>query len=422
MVDRNLFPYNLAVAAIFKDEARYIREWLDYHLLAGVEHFYLYNNESSDNYAEILKPYIDANIVTLIDWRGKIMQYPAYDDAVERFRFFCRYMAFIDIDEFIYPKTGQSIVDVADEVLSKCPEAVGLLVNLQHYGSNGHEAADYSKGVLERFTRRAQTNWKDCVNGNNLGNFFWKIVINPRAVKFFKNPHSADTFNCESCVNSDGVTDYKCGDDNIVADDKIVLNHYFTKSREEFVTRRLKGTVACWAKSPYDESYFRACDRNEVFDDGILRYRAARAENFSLPDDTQRFRRVENFLIDTLTSQSPFDAPEEFFCGKVETFLTCRRLAEHFGTRIGNRSAEEYALVWLYQTLKTTASATYSDLQLLLTEMPALLKRPFPLCRKILQVLCDEILPTLCDALRERELWALRFDLIRVQKFLMLLR
>ena len=58
MVDKNLFPYNLAVAAIFKDEAPYLREWLDYHLLAGVEHFYLYNNDSTDDYAEMLKPYV----------------------------------------------------------------------------------------------------------------------------------------------------------------------------------------------------------------------------------------------------------------------------------------------------------------------------------------------------------------------------
>ena len=42
MIDKNLFLYDLAVAAIFKDEARYLKEWLDYHLLAGVEHFYLY--------------------------------------------------------------------------------------------------------------------------------------------------------------------------------------------------------------------------------------------------------------------------------------------------------------------------------------------------------------------------------------------
>ncbi|MBR7025230.1 MAG: glycosyltransferase family 2 protein, partial [Selenomonadaceae bacterium] len=54
MVDKNLFLYDLAVVAIFKNEGHYLKEWLDYHLFAGVEHFYLYNNNSTDNYEEVL--------------------------------------------------------------------------------------------------------------------------------------------------------------------------------------------------------------------------------------------------------------------------------------------------------------------------------------------------------------------------------
>ncbi len=106
MVDRNLFLYDLAIVAIFKDEGKYLREWLDYHLLAGVEHFYLYNNDSSDDYKEILAPYVEANLVTLTDFPGKAMQYPAYEDAINKYRFESRYLAFIDLDEFIFPKNN----------------------------------------------------------------------------------------------------------------------------------------------------------------------------------------------------------------------------------------------------------------------------------------------------------------------------
>ena len=401
MVDRNLFPYDLAVVAIFKDEARYLREWLNYHLLAGVEHFYLYNNDSSDDYAEVLKPYVDANIVTLTDWTGKIMQMPAYNDALERFKFFCRYMAFVDIDEFIYPKTNQSIVDVLDEILSRDERSAALAINWQIFGSNGHEAADFSRGVLERFTRRAEKNWVPA--GENLkpeqshGNEVVKSVVDPRKVDFVPNPHYAVYFHDSHAVNENGrlVEDFINAP---ITAEKIVVNHYYTKSREEMTAKMARG------RSDVDVAYvsnlFEVCDRNEVFDDGILHYRAARAENFSLPDEAQRFRRVEKFLIDTLTAQSPFDAPAEFFGGKVETFLTCRRLAEHLGTRIGNRSAEEYALVWLYQTLNTNGVLNYADLQLFMSALPEILSRPFPLCRKILQLTRDRIIPTLCEALR----------------------
>ena len=109
MVDKNLFLYDLAIVAIMKNEGRYLKEWLDYHLLAGVEHFYLYDNDSTDNQAEVAKPYVEAGLVDYFFLPGKVMQHFAYNDAVNRFKFHCRYMAFIDLDEFIFPKTNRSI-------------------------------------------------------------------------------------------------------------------------------------------------------------------------------------------------------------------------------------------------------------------------------------------------------------------------
>ncbi len=106
MVDKNLFLHDLAVVAILKNEGAYLKEWLDYHLLAGVNHFYLYDNDSPDNQREVAAPYVKAGLVDYINAPGKKMQYAVYNDAVKRFKFRCRYMAFIDGDEFIFPKTG----------------------------------------------------------------------------------------------------------------------------------------------------------------------------------------------------------------------------------------------------------------------------------------------------------------------------
>jgi hypothetical protein len=57
--------YYLSIIAIFKNEACGIKEWLDHHIGHGVEHFYLVDDESSDNVLEILKPYIDKEIVSM---------------------------------------------------------------------------------------------------------------------------------------------------------------------------------------------------------------------------------------------------------------------------------------------------------------------------------------------------------------------
>ena len=38
----------LSVVAVMKDELRNLPEWLDFHRRVGVEHFYLYDNNSTD--------------------------------------------------------------------------------------------------------------------------------------------------------------------------------------------------------------------------------------------------------------------------------------------------------------------------------------------------------------------------------------
>src|SRR5262249_58542936 len=43
-------PIGLAVCAIFRDEARYLAEWVSFHRVQGVERFYLYDNRSSDDW------------------------------------------------------------------------------------------------------------------------------------------------------------------------------------------------------------------------------------------------------------------------------------------------------------------------------------------------------------------------------------
>ena len=166
---------------------------------------------------------------------------------------------------------------------------------------------------------------------------------------------------------------------------------------------------------------FYTHDRNDEFDDGILKYRAARAEVFSLGSDEDKIRRVEKALIETLTQNSPLDAPTDFFVGKLETFLTCRALAEQFGIKIGNKSAEEYALVWIYQTLVKADSMTQAEIQQFVRDLPEILSCPFPMSRRIKTLTQDLLIPNFC------ELFKSIFDteeyckMLQLQKFLRLI-
>ena len=422
MVDENLFRYKLAIVAIFKDEGKYLREWLDYHLLAGVEHFYLYDNNSSDDCKEILAPYVEKNLVTTENIAGRGMKMLAYDDAIAKHRFDCQYMAFIDLDEFIFPRTGQSISEVVNEVLANNPDAAAFGINEQHFGSNGLDKADYSRGVLERFTRRAPRDWIIFgENDSNTGNIYIKSIANPRCVDYYLSPHFAIYFKGLKSINSNGAETWNAGNSPITAD-KIVVNHYYTKSREEFETKKILRGKGYSTNKEYVMEDFSIHDRNEEFDDGILKYRAARADKFFLESDAAKVQRVEKTLIKTLTQRSPIDAPAEFLAGKLETFLTCRAIAEKLDIKIGGRPAEEYALVWIYQTLVKAEQISQAEIQQFMRALPEILVRPFPLCGKLKTLTQEFLIPSFCEALKNIFDFGARAELVQIQRFLALLK
>ena len=92
----------LSITAILKNEAPYIKEWIEYHKMLGVERFYLYDNESEDNLQDVLQPYINSGLVYYHSIKGKCVQFLAYRDAVYKYKDQTTWMAFIDIDEFIF--------------------------------------------------------------------------------------------------------------------------------------------------------------------------------------------------------------------------------------------------------------------------------------------------------------------------------
>ena len=50
---------------VLQDEARWLPEWMEYHLALGVGHFFLYDDGSTDTLEASLGPYREAELVTL---------------------------------------------------------------------------------------------------------------------------------------------------------------------------------------------------------------------------------------------------------------------------------------------------------------------------------------------------------------------
>ena len=120
-------PIRLAAVVIAKNESDYIAEWVAYHLVQGVERIYLYDNDSTDTMRECLQPYIDTGFVVYHQIHGNKQQGNAYTHALHHYGKDCKYMAFIDCDEFLTPcHEGDKVIDVLDAFFQKYPKAGGL--------------------------------------------------------------------------------------------------------------------------------------------------------------------------------------------------------------------------------------------------------------------------------------------------------
>jgi hypothetical protein len=125
----------LTACTVYRNEAPYLPEWIEFHRLAGVERFFLYNNGSTDNHLEVLGPYLEDRTVTLHEWRpAPPDQREVYDKCLTEHRQDARWIAFLDIDEFLFSPTGTSVA----ELLRDYEAWPGVGVNWAMFGTSGH--------------------------------------------------------------------------------------------------------------------------------------------------------------------------------------------------------------------------------------------------------------------------------------------
>jgi hypothetical protein len=242
------FAHYLAICAIFRDEAIYLEEWLNFHYKLGVSHFYLYNDRSEDDYLNVLKPWMDKGLVTLKDWH-QLGQSSAYNDCIKMHRMEARWIAIIDLDEFLFSPIQKNLLTV----LKDYEDCAAIFVYWILFGSSGHIKRPET-GVLQSYTRCMdyQTALKDNFNPATKREVYvsgraieGKSIVNPRLVREFSS-HSPSKFWSGFLVNEnktafkkriklDRTANYSCT--------KLRINHYWSKSIEDLVSKVERGSV-----------------------------------------------------------------------------------------------------------------------------------------------------------------------------------
>ncbi|MCX6079914.1 MAG: glycosyltransferase family 92 protein [Chloroflexi bacterium] len=230
----------LSLCLICKDENDYLPEWLDYHILMGVERFYIYDNESKVSLRVSLCDYIERGWVVVVDIPGNAMQLSAYDHCLQTFGDQTFWLGFIDTDEFLVPKTTLDL----KEVLKAYEAHGGLAVSSLFFGSNGFKARP-AIGQIAAYTRRTHATFKE--------NQLVKSIVQPRLVLMPNTPHDCVYKETSWCVNEGFLRVDAQRFPNHA--EKIQLNHYYCRSEREIDLKMLRGrgdSGSAWPRGRFE--------------------------------------------------------------------------------------------------------------------------------------------------------------------------
>lgn len=260
--------YQLSIVAIAKNEINYLLEWIAYHKLIGVEHFYIADNSSTDGTRELLAKLQQVGIVTFIDWPiKKKAQCQWYNHVRKKYFHETKYMIFIDLDEFLMSKKIHEIKKTILSLLEK-EDTGAIAINWRIMGSAGikHENSEL---VLKKFNMSSK---KD-----RIVNKHFKSIIKPAAVKSMTAHAALLKKDYKYLLSNGSETQFinntpTSGRTVTVTDTPITVHHYVVKSLEEFIKfKQNRGSAIRGEAAVKDINYFNNHDIND--------------EEFKLPTD-----------------------------------------------------------------------------------------------------------------------------------------
>ncbi|MDN7655015.1 glycosyltransferase family 92 protein [Burkholderia multivorans] len=251
----------LGLAAIVKDEINDLLEWIAYHRVVGVDHFFIANNDSTDGTRELLASLSSGGLVTLIDIHtlpGLKPQLRAYSELLSIAKQKCDVLAFIDADEFLVPTDGAKTIKPLIERIFSDPNVSALALNWANFGSAGAIFAEDGL-VIDRFVQRAKMDFKV--------HHHYKTLVRPERGVDFYNPHhvNLDSGRYVHTTGDDLIphVQHGCGLSDTIVWSGARVNHYATKSLEEFLLGKSRRGSASKEGRIKHKRYFLHHDRND---------------------------------------------------------------------------------------------------------------------------------------------------------------
>lgn len=259
IIRKNKEKKDFAMVVIAKNEGNYIREFIQYHHLVGIDDFIIFDNESVDNTAEVIKSIDYCNIIYL-RISGRKRQLDAYNTALNKFSNTYKYMIFLDVDEFIVSLNGNLLDEIKKHMHKN--HVGGLALNWVLFGSSGLIDRNRNKEVIFSFLQRSKL--------SHYKNNHVKTICNTERIIAMINPHYGIYRSGYHACDPEG--EWVDGALTVTPHNgKLRVNHYFTKSYNEFIEKLNRGKADTDEKRNLEE--FSIHDLNDVYDDYMLKQR-----------------------------------------------------------------------------------------------------------------------------------------------------
>ena len=242
--------YYLGLCAIAKDETPYLREWVAYHHYIGFEKIYIYDNGSVVPVRETLAGLSGKDILTVYDMPGDAMQLPAYTHCLRQHGQECMWLAFFDLDEFLYLKE-----DADARILLRDYESFsGLALHWDMFSSSGH---------LSHPGGMAMEQYRQSIGASS----YCKSIVQPSTVRSPISPHHF-WYTSGCAVATDGSP--ALGPFITQCTNKAWINHYSYRSQEDYQWKMEKGS-AVYVKTHHSyEKFYRQAAAPFTEKTGIL--------------------------------------------------------------------------------------------------------------------------------------------------------
>jgi hypothetical protein len=258
---------SFAIGAIVKNEEPYLLEWIAFHRVIGIQRFVIADNDSTDGSKALLSALQALGIIEYFDFPttpGEKPQMPAYSRIFEYANNLeLEWIFFIDADEFIMPTTDTLDIFSCLEKATSQENVGAIAINWAIFGSSGIEQRN-SGLVIEDFSWRSREDFGP--------NMHYKSLINLKETRIpILNPHHFDIKENYIYLNIIGQNLIRhpavpVGLSAEVNWKPLRINHYITKSKQEFFSRKsAKGSAGLVGREK-GAQYFSDYDRNDVFD------------------------------------------------------------------------------------------------------------------------------------------------------------